>query len=134
MRISDWSSDVCSSDLDVCDNEIDIPEALHFDFAGDLRISRLLTRPAMFDDLCQKIDSVESLRTDENQLWPLGRFPGCRLPKTAHGIRLAGELCAALGASRLNVRALDIGGRGTDTLSRPPTSYLSKNPTTSQRQ
>src|SRR3546814_18749430 len=31
--------------LDVCDNEIDIPEALHFDFAGDLRISRLLTRP-----------------------------------------------------------------------------------------
>ena len=49
---------------DVGDDEIDISEAGHTDFAGDHWIARRIPRPASLDDIGHEINRIKPLRAD----------------------------------------------------------------------
>src|SRR3546814_19499281 len=95
MRISDWSSDVCSSDL-----ELHIPALIPDDYLPDVH-----TRLTLYKRIASARDS-EALR--ELQVEMIDRFG--LLPEPAKNLFAVAEL--KLTATGLGIRKLDLGERG----------------------
>src|SRR3546814_15997511 len=101
MRISDWSSDVCSSDLKAEDAEATSQDGVQHD-AG--RISRTLGTAARLSDGSPQLrQAAEPAGQADRPRNPLAARPERLIPQGGRGSseeRRAGKVCASTGSSR----------------------------------